>query len=360
MGRDISEIQYLDDFFAAGLPGSDPTIYELRFASICSTLGIQIKDSKSITGTMADFNGIEFDTIAMEARLPQQKLTKARDLVATLIKRRKATPQELQSITGYLSFCAKVIPIGRSFLRRLYDATANLGTGSPSGQQPIAVTPYMRLDLCWWNNFLHNWNGISLIQRQRKVRHMWTDASSTKGQGAFFAEPGVDHKLVSWQHVFSKPLSRHHRNKAINFQEMDTVLLAMQRCYSYFEHHQLVIFTDNTTVFHGLCHRSVRGSAMDPLRKITLLAAVHDIDIQAQWIPTHENTLADPLSRRDFAKLANLFPLLAQEPNPPSSLETHPNPGTPTLASPVSQSVTYGGASAPIPDEYTTQPDAAI
>ena len=189
---------------------------------------------------------------------------------------------------------------------------------------------------------------------------MWTDASGTKGQGAFFTEPGVDHKLVSWQHAFSKPLSRHHRNKDINFQEMHTVLLAMQRWYSYFEHHQLVIFTDNTTVFHGLCHHSVRGSAMDPRRKITLLAAVHDIDIQARWIPTHENTLADLLSRRDFAKLANLFPLLAQEPSPPASLETHPNPGTPTLASPVSQPVTYGGASAPIPDEHTTQPDAAI
>ena len=94
------------------------------------------------------------------------------------------------------------------------------------------------------------------------------------------------------------------------------MLLAMQRWYSYFEHHQLVIFTDNTTVFHGLCHRLVRGSAMDPRRKITLLAAVHDIDIQARWIPTHENTLADLLSRRDFAKLANLFPLLAQEPSP--------------------------------------------
>ena len=44
----------------------------------------------------------------------------------------------------------------------------------------------------------------------------------------------------------------------------------MQRWLPFLEHHQLVVFTDNTTVFHGLRRRSVRGPAADPLRKITL------------------------------------------------------------------------------------------
>ena len=121
-------------------------------------------------------------------------------------------------------------------------------------------------------------------------------------------------------------------------------------------HNQLVIYTDNTTVLHGLNHRSVRGPAADPLRKITLLAALHDIDIHARWIPTHENTLADLLSRRNFNKLANQFPLLAQEPLP----KTHRSPGTLTSASPAAQPATYGGASARTPGEHMTLPDAAM
>ena len=123
--KNFSLVHYLDDFFAACRPGADPTVYEIRFATICSILGIRIKESKSITGTTADFNGIEFDTIAMEARLPQSKLTKARDLVAVLAKKQHTTLHELQSTTGYLALCAKVIPVGRSCLRRLYDATTN-------------------------------------------------------------------------------------------------------------------------------------------------------------------------------------------------------------------------------------------
>ena len=129
---------------------------------------------------------------------------------------------------------------------------------------------------------------------------------------------------------------------------MHTVLVALQRWLPYFEHHQLVIFTDNTTVFHGLRRHSARGPAADPLRKITLLAALHDIDIHGRWIPTHQNMLADVLSRRNFNKLANMFPLLAQKPTP----ETHRSLGIPILAFPASQPATYGGASARTPGEH--------
>lgn len=100
---------------------------------------------------------------------------------------------------------------------------------------------------------------------------------------------------------------------------------------------------------------------MDPLRRITLCAALQDIDICPQWIPTHENTLADLLSRRDFNKLADLFPLLAQEPShqPPSPeiLQTH---GMLTSASLAPQPATSGGVSAPTPGGHMIQPDAAM
>ena len=65
-----------------------------------------------------------FDTLALEARLPPQKSTKIRwGLIATFI-------------TGYLDFCAKVAPVGRSYLGRsylgrLYDAAASLQAGHP-------------------------------------------------------------------------------------------------------------------------------------------------------------------------------------------------------------------------------------
>ena len=377
IAQNFSVIHYLDDFFAAGCPGVNPSIYEGRFANICSILGIRIKESKSITGTTADFNGIEFDTLTMETRLPPQKLAKARELVATFRKREVTTLRELQSLTGYLSFCAKVIPVGRSFLRRLFNATCQdpkargqpVEPGQPGqpGQprkpgQPITITADMKADLSWWHAFLPQWNGISIIHRERAIWYVWTDASSTKGQGAFFTAPGIDHHTVPWEQAFSKNLSRHHRGKDINFLEMHTVHLAIKCWLSHFKHHRLVVFTDNTTVFHGLSRHSVRGPAMDPLRKITLCAALHDIEICPHWIPTHENTLADLLSRRDPNKLADRFPLLTQNPSQPPRAklgmpQTH---GISILASPASQPATSGGDSAPTPDGHMTQPAEAM
>ena len=258
IAQSFSILHYLDDFFAAGLPGVSPSIYESRFANLCMALGLPIKESKSVTGTTAEYGGIEFDTLAMEARLPQAKLLKAQKLLTTLWPQKTTTLSELQSLIGYLCFCSKVIPIGRSFLRHLYNAT----TGHKSKRtttrgQPIPVTDNMRLDLRWWRDFLPQWNCITLIHKNRKTIYLWTDASGTKGQGAYFTDTLNGDHLVDWEHAFSKTISRHHRHKDINYLEMHTVLLALQRWHLHFADCQLVIHTDNTTVLSGLRRLSV-------------------------------------------------------------------------------------------------------
>ncbi|KAA8914381.1 hypothetical protein FN846DRAFT_751187, partial [Sphaerosporella brunnea] len=91
--------------------------------------------------------------------------------------------------------------------------------------------------------------------------------------------------------------------KHINYKEMLAVLTAFRLWLSKFSCKHIAVHTDNTAVYHGLHKRSIRGPAMDPLREITLLAALHDITFTAHWIPTKDNLLADLLSRRQFAKI---------------------------------------------------------
>lgn len=72
-----------------------------------------------------DFLGLEFDTVKMEARLPEDKLEKAIKRVAKLLEKSSSTThKELQSLVGLFSFAAKVVYPGRAFLRRLYDGFA--------------------------------------------------------------------------------------------------------------------------------------------------------------------------------------------------------------------------------------------
>ena len=59
---------------------------------------------------------------------------------------------------------------------------------------------------------------------------------------------------------------------------------------------------------------------MTVLRRCLLLAAECDLELEATWISTKENALADALSRSDYDKIADLAPQLI---NHAGNLQSH-------------------------------------
>ena len=114
-------IHYLDDFLIVIPPDSNPTNYTRVFAKLCTELGLSIKESKNKEGTTVDFAGVELDTRRMVIRLPMKKLLKGREIVDSTIEKKSISLLELQQITGYLTFASTVVPLGRTFLRPLYN-----------------------------------------------------------------------------------------------------------------------------------------------------------------------------------------------------------------------------------------------
>ena len=102
--------------------------------------------------------GIEINTIAMEARLPEDKLQHAQELLHSFLHRDKVTLCELQSLIGYLNFGCSVVVPGRSFLRRMI--CLNKGVGGP--WHHIRLTCESKLDLHAWLLFLDHYQGKSL------------------------------------------------------------------------------------------------------------------------------------------------------------------------------------------------------
>ena len=76
--------------------------------------------------TTVDFLGIEFDSSLMQARLPPDKLVRARKTAKDLLNKPSILHQELESIVRFLSFVAKIVIPGRAFLRRLFNALRTL------------------------------------------------------------------------------------------------------------------------------------------------------------------------------------------------------------------------------------------
>ena len=71
-------LHYLDDFL--GILESDALAdkYESLFDALCTKLGLKVNEQKDIRGTCVEFLGIEIDSLAIEARLPENKLQRAR------------------------------------------------------------------------------------------------------------------------------------------------------------------------------------------------------------------------------------------------------------------------------------------
>lgn len=185
--------------------------------------------------------------------------------------------------------------------------------------------------------FLPRLNGVTLLRSERQCYSLWTDASGFRGTGGYFlpghhtlqefceniptcnniCSPsgviGFSHSeatLLSLEKAFSYRLSMRQRAKRINFKEMTAILQAMARWIKTFRGSHLHVFCDNFAVAHGLRKISIRGEGMQLLCRIAMLCAEHDIEVQAHWISTKQNSLADMRSRGQYTKIANKYPSL--------------------------------------------------
>jgi Reverse transcriptase (RNA-dependent DNA polymerase) len=287
---------YLDDMLSTFPPGTDPRPYSVLYDTVCKDLGIETEPAKDEMGTRVTHLGLTIDTAAMEASLPLNKRNRAITLVQDSLQRPWLSRGRLDELLGFLGHCCQVMPIGRPFLRHIFNLLQSATLSSFSGRPYTRVTTAARRDLQWWFIFLNLWSCSVPIQTidARQTFYVATDASGTKGIGGVFG------KLV-----FAARVPRGHRRKHINWKEMYAIYYALLRWFSHWSNARVIVYCDNTTVVGAITKRSVCGPTIDPLQATLLIAALFNIDLVAQWIPTDENFVADALSRHDFKRLAN-------------------------------------------------------
>lgn len=139
----------LDDFIFISPRNSDDCQNALdRFIALCQELNIPLNHAKTVfPTTLASLHGIEVCTKSMTARLPEDKLQKAKTMVHNLCFKKKTTLKELQEMLGFLNFACRVVRPGRAFLRRLFD----LLRGGFLPHHYIKITKEARKDLRAWS-----------------------------------------------------------------------------------------------------------------------------------------------------------------------------------------------------------------
>ena len=184
---------YLDDYIGVCPPSPTPlsstgAIQMSTVLQVFDNLGVPIADgADKVVGPSSCITvlGIEIDSAAQEMRLPPEKLQSLLGLLRSWSRRSTCTKRELLSLVGSLSFAAKVVPPGRTFLRRLIDFSCT----SRHLDQPMSLTCDAMADISWWLDFLPAWNGRALFRDRSWTLsssfQLFTDASGL-GFGGFF------------------------------------------------------------------------------------------------------------------------------------------------------------------------------
>jgi len=164
--------------------------------------------------------------------------------------------------------------------------------------------------LSWWHQALQNTPEHSIAFQKWEVVQAWSDAARTEGLGTFFIEST---QITPWPELaFSITFPNYIVNakKHINTLKMHVVEQVLLYWGRRWKGKLLVIHVDNQAVAHGLANQTIRGAPMRILRRYLLLATDYDVDLEARWVSTTENTLADALLRTDYLRIANIVPQL--------------------------------------------------
>ena len=295
-------LHYLDDFLCVA--GCSAHVARLQLEIILAALeylGVPLASDKIVgPAQVLPFLGIILDTIAMEARLPDDKLASIRDGLHTLLSAPYTTVGDFESFLGKLSFASRVVVPGRKFMRRLWDTLGRFRQAKPFFR--IKLPDECRQDLLWWQLLLQHWNGKSFFLNADMVDDsdisLFTDASG-HGWGAFYGSQN------RWMRASWSP---EEVNSTIEFKELFALVAACRTWGHNWSRERIRVHCDNSAVVD--CVRSGTSRAppvMDLLRTLFMVCSLFNFTVSVVHVAGTSNPVADALSRfrmQEFRRLA--------------------------------------------------------
>jgi hypothetical protein len=291
-------IHYIDDFLFIVQSLDRANDLLVQALEMCVRLGIPMAADKTEGPTTClTFLGIQLDTVAMRASLPQSKLQELQQLTSDWSEKSHASCKECESLSGKLNFAAAVVRPGRFYQRRLWDHIARLRALSPNRHKLFPITAALRGDVEWWRQFIGRWNGVSLLYEREWSNadklELFTDACK-EGYGGLC---GTQWFAGTWTPEQRSAAWRAKR-ESMPFYELYALVAAAAAWGHLWPGRKVLFRSDCKPVVDAIrSGRSRNPDSQHLLRHLAQIAAEHQFDFGCEHIPGVTNVAADALSR---------------------------------------------------------------
>jgi hypothetical protein len=295
---------YMDDLLIIASSKEESNRMTQLAAQLITQAGFLINQEKSetIPTQTIRFLGVEIDTRTMIVRIPDDKLTKARNklnkILLDLDEGRPVTVRTWASLIGTIGSLRDAIAETRMYLvhiqRDKQEFLDQLGW-----EAPMTISAQAWEELMFWKQHL-----TDLATKGRRFQFiphditLATDASEL-GYGAMI-ESGAPLSAEDQDLEFQGQWSDKEADRHNNWRELRAAVLAIQHFSNKFNWRQrkILVRTDNTVT---LAYLNRLGGKIPHLNEE--LIALHkfckarDLTLVAEYIPGIENVIADQLSR---------------------------------------------------------------
>ena len=282
-GYDV--LNYIDDLAGVHKDEDKALAAYNRTAELLAELGlVEAKDKATAPSTTMIWLGVEFDSVAMEMRIPKTKLEDAAALLQQWWWRTHCTRGQLRSLLGKLFHLAACCPTLRLFVNRLLEfLRACPDKGS------MAIPSEARADLAWVTRYLPTYNGIAMIAPNPTLATCITVDSCLSGAGGHYGKQWFEYTFPPW-------IVR--ENHCISDLEMLNIVVAVKLWSHLLAGHVVHIRCDNEAAVSVL--NTGRGRSPFLLacaREIWQCTAEFGYEVVCSHIRGVDNDLADLLSR---------------------------------------------------------------
>ena len=296
----------LDDFLLITSPTESADKKHQAVLDVFKNLNIPLADEKTEGPcTKLTYLGLDLDSERMECILPSDKVKRTLEVIQEFLKLKCCTKQRLLSLLGYLGFAARCVFGGRSFVFRMYEVASTV----KGLFDIVTLSAEAKSDLQMWKYLLTNWNGVSMFHKPGFVLStdlsLYTDSSSSVGFGGYFG--------IREEYFFSDwnvhPLPDSLTTRSMSYLELYPIIVAAIIWGPYWKGHRIRFVSDNEGTVAIINKGYARCREINKLmRRLVILATIHNFSFHSTWISTRLNVEADLLSRNHITEFQALRP----------------------------------------------------